>query len=164
MHNLSIMHLKELEYFRMKLIKKRTPTKIRLSSYVDQAFPELQYFFKSGIHQKSVYAVLKEAPTTDIIASMHLTHLSHLLDDSSHGHFKKTTATELRILAQRSVCCNDISISIQTTQTIKLIELLDSQVHDIKSEMELIVNSLNSVIMTIPGIVLSMKEDIGRDW
>ena len=150
-HDLSIMHLKELRRFRMKLIKKRTQGRIQLMSYVDQAFPELQYFFKSGIHQKSVYAVLKEAPTTKDIASMHLTHLSHLLEVSSHGHFKKDTATELRFLAQKSVGCNDSSISTQITQT-ELIELLDSQVHDVESEMELIVNSLDSVIMTIPGI------------
>ena len=83
---------------------------------------------------------------------MHLTHLSHLLEVSSHGHFKKDTATELRILAQKSVGCSDSSISTQITQTIELIELLDSQVHDVESEMELIVNSLDSVIMTIPGI------------
>lgn len=151
-HDLSIMHLKDLGRFRMKLIKKRTQGKIQLTSYVDQAFPELQYFFKSGIHQKSVYAVLKEAPSTTGIASMHLTHLSHLLEVSSHGHFKKDTATELRILAQKSVGCNDSSISTQITRIIQLIELLDSQVHDVESEMELIVNSLDSVIMTIPGI------------
>ena len=161
-HDLSIMHLKDLGRFRMKLIKKRTQGKIQLTSYVDQAFPELQYFFKSGIHQKSVYAVLKEAPSTTDIASMHLTHLSHLLKVSSHGHFKKDTATELRILAQKSVGCNDSSISTQITRIIQLIELLDSQVHDVESisktsvsvesEMELIVNSLDSVIMTIPGI------------
>lgn len=151
-HDLSIMHLKDLGRFRMKLIKKRTQGKIQLTSYVDQAFPELQYFFKSGIHQKSVYAVLKEAPSTTDIASMHLTHLSHLLEVSSHGHFKKDTATELRILAQKSVGYNDSSISTQITRIIQLIELLDSQVHDVESEMELIVNSLDSVIMTIPGI------------
>ena len=66
---------------------------------------------------------------------MHLTHLSHLLEVSSHGHFKKDTATELRILAQKSVGCNDSSISTQITQTIELIELLDRQVNDVESEM-----------------------------
>ena len=152
MQDISIMHLKELSRFRMKLIKKRTQAKIQLTSYVDQAFPELQYFFKSGIHQKSVYAVLKEAPTTEAIVSMHLTHLSHPLETTSHGHFKKHTATELRILAQKSVGSTDSSISTQITQTIDLIELLDSQVKDVESQMKLTVTSLDSVIMTIPGI------------
>lgn len=40
MQDISIMHLKELGRFRMKLIKKRTQAKIQLTSYVDQAFPE----------------------------------------------------------------------------------------------------------------------------
>ena len=152
MQDISVMHLKELGRLRMKLIKKRTQAKIQLTSYVDQAFPELQYFFKSGIHQKSVYAVLKESPTTEAIVSMHLTHLSHLLETTSHGHFKKHTATELRILAQKSVGSTDSSISTQITQTIDLIELLDSQVKDVESQMKLTVTSLDSVIMTIPGI------------
>lgn len=81
--DLSIMYLKDLGRFCMKLIKKRTQSKIQLTSYVDQAFPELQYFFKSGVHQKSVYTLLKEAPTPDAIASMHMTHLSHLLETST---------------------------------------------------------------------------------
>lgn len=66
------MNLKELGRFRQKTIKQRTRLKIQFTSYLDQTFPELQYFFKSGLHQKSVYALLKEAPTAKDIASMHL--------------------------------------------------------------------------------------------
>ena len=75
--------------FRQKTIKQRTRLKIQLTAYVDEVFPELQYFFKSGLHQKTVYALLKEAPTAKAIASMHMTHLSHILEVASHGHFKK---------------------------------------------------------------------------
>lgn len=78
--------------FRQKTIKQRTRLKIQLTSYVDQVFPELQYLFKSGLHQKAVYALLKEAPTPQNISSMHMTHLSHLLVTASHGHFKKEQA------------------------------------------------------------------------
>lgn len=119
---------------------------------MDQVFPELQYFFKSGIHHKGCYALLKEAPSPDAIASMHLTHLTHLLKSVSHGHFKKETAVELRVLAQKSVGSSDKSLSIQITQSIEQIELLDRQLKQIESEMEDIVKSLDSVIMTIPGI------------
>jgi len=44
-----------------------------LTTYVDQVFPEIQYFFKSGLHQHAVYALLKEAPSPKEIASMHMT-------------------------------------------------------------------------------------------
>lgn len=87
--DLDVMNLKTLGRFRQKTIKQRTRLKIQLTTYVDEVFPELQYFFKSGLHQKTVYALLKEAPTAKAIASMHMTHLSHILEVASHGHFKK---------------------------------------------------------------------------
>jgi transposase len=150
--DLDLMDLKTLGRFRQKTIKQRTRLKIQLTSYVDQVFPELQYFFKSGLHQKSVYALLKEAPTPKDISSMHLTHLAHLLEVSSHGHFNKEKAKELRVLAQKSVGASDRALSIQITHTIAQIELLDSQLNSVESEMADIMKFNDSVIMTIPGI------------
>lgn len=150
-YDLDLLHLKNLGRFRRKLMKQRTRNKIMLTSYMDQAFPELQYFF-NGIHHKSVYAILKEAPSPDTIASMHMTHLAHLLASASHGRFKKDKAQEVRVLARKSVGSSDSSISIQITQTIEQIELLDSQIEDVESNMETIIRSMDSVIMTIPGI------------
>lgn len=151
-YDLDLMDLKQLGRFRQKTIKQRTRLKIQLTSYVDQTFPELQYFFKSGLHQKAVYALLKEAPTPKDIASMHMTHLSHLLVTASHGHFKKEQAKELRVLAQKSVGASDSSLSIQITHTISQIELLDSQLNRVEAEMTEIMKFNDSVIMTIPGI------------
>ena len=150
--DLDYIELKELGRFRQKLVKQRTRLKIQLTSYVDQVFPELQYFFKSGLHQNSVYALLKEAPTPTAVASMHMTHLAHLLEVASHGHFGKEKARELRVLAQKSVGVNDSSLSIQITHTIEQIELLDSQLFHTELEMANLVTCLHSVIMTIPGI------------
>lgn len=152
LYDLGIMQLKNLGRFRQKTVKQRTRLKIQLTSYVDQVFPELQYFFKSGIHNSSCYALLKEAPSPEAIASMHLTHLTHLLSSNSHGRFKRETAVELRVLAQKSVGSSDNSLSIQITQSIEQIELLDRQIGLLESEMTDIVKSLDSVIMTIPGI------------
>ena len=89
-YDLDLMELKQLGRFRQKTIKHRTRLKIQLTSYIDQVFPELQYFFKSGLHQKSVYELLKEAPTPQDIASMHMTHLSHLLTAASHGLLRRS--------------------------------------------------------------------------
>ena len=54
---------------------------------------------------------------------------------SSHEHFTKDMARELRALAQRSVGLNDSSLSIQITQTIAQIELLDSQLFETELEI-----------------------------
>ena len=145
-YDLDLMNLRTLGRFRQKTIKQRTRLKIQLTSYVDEVFPELQYFFKSGLHQKSVYALLKE------IASMHMTHLAHLLKVTSHGHFDKETAQQLRVLAQKSVGASDSALSIQITHTIGQIELLDSQLERVEAEMTDIMKFNDSVIMTIPGI------------
>lgn len=152
LYDIALMQLKNLGRFRMKLVKQRSRTKIQLTACLDQVFPELQYFFKSGIHQKTVYAILKEAPSASQIASMHLTHLKNLLVSNSQGRFKKETALELRVLAQKSVGTVDRSLSIQITQSIAQIELLDSQINTVDNEIKDIVESLDSVIMTIPGI------------
>jgi transposase len=151
-NDLDLMDLKTLGRFRQKTIKQRTRLKIQLTSYMDQVFPELQYLFKSGLHQKSVYALLKEAPTPRAIASMHMTHLAHLLEVSSHGHFSKEKAKELRVLAQKSVGANDSVLSIQITHSIAQIELLDSQLEQVEAEMTDIMKFNGSVLMTIPGI------------
>lgn len=58
--DLDMMDLKALGRFRQKTIKQRTRLKIQLTTYVDQVFPEIQYFFKSGLHQNAVYALLKK--------------------------------------------------------------------------------------------------------
>ena len=133
-------------------IKQRTRLKIQLTAYVNKVFPELQYFFKSGLHQKSVYALLKEAPTPETIASMHMTHLTSLLMKNSHGHFTRDQAKELRVLTRKSVGTSDSALSIQITHTIAQIELLDSQLIRIEEEMTDIMKFNDSVIMTIPGI------------
>ena len=151
-YDLDLMDLKALGRFRQKTVKQRTRLKIQLTAYVDQVFPELQYFFKSGLHQTAVYALLKEAPLPNTVASMHMTHLANLLKVKSHGHFTKEQAKELRVLAQKSVGANDSAISIQITQTISQIELLDSQLNKIEAEVADIMKFNDSVIMTIPGI------------
>ncbi len=152
LQDIGLIQLKNLGRFRLKMVKQRTRLKIQLTSYVDQVFPELQYFFKSGIHHKGCYALLKEAPSPEAVASMHLAHLTHLLKTNSHGHFKKETALELRVLAQKSVGNGDKSLSIQIAQSIEQIELLDSQLKRTEQEITDIITSLDSVIMSIPGI------------
>ncbi len=150
--DIEFLHLKTLGRFRQKVIKDRTRLKIQLTSYLDYIFPELQYHFKSGIHQKTVYALLREAPSAEQIASMHLTHLANLLTKSSNGHYKKEQAKEIRILAQKSVGCNDRVLSLQVTQTIEQIELLDRQIKEIELQITKIMSGVDSVITTIPGM------------
>ncbi len=146
------MRLKDICRFRHKLVKSKTRLKIQLKSYMDVLFPELQYFFKSGLHINSSYTLLLEASTPNDIASMHLTHLSTLLNKASHGKFNKNSAKELRALAQKSVGSNEPHLSIQVTHTINQIRLIEKQLADVENTIESLVKSINSTIITVPGI------------
>ena len=154
--DINLMDLKALGRFRQKSLKQRTRLKIQLKAYVDETFPELQYFFKSGLHKKAVYGLLKEAPSAKEVASMHLTHLALLLECASHGHFKKETVSQLRVLAWKSVGASDSALSIQVVHAIEQIEPLDSQIDHVETEMTDIMKYLDSVIMTIPALGISM--------
>lgn len=94
--NLDMMDLKALEHFRQKTIKQRTLLKIQLTTYGEQVFSEIQYFFKSGLHQNAIYALLREAPSPKEIASMHRTHLANLLKVNSHEHFTKKSGQRIK--------------------------------------------------------------------
>lgn len=114
---------KNLCRFRQKLMKARRKVKIQLVTYVGLLFPQLQYFFKSGIHGKACYALLKECANPDEIAKMHLTRLTNLLTKSSRGRFNRSTAVQLKELASQSVGTKNDTLSLQVLQSIKQIEL-----------------------------------------
>lgn len=146
------LQLKNLCRFRQKLMKARTKVKIQLVSYVDLLFPELQYFFKSGIHGKACYELLKTQPNPDRIARMHLRRLTNLLSKSSHGHFKQSHAVQLKELAAQSVGIKNDTLSLQIFQSIQQIEMYTAQLNEVERSINEIMNKINSVIKTIPGI------------
>ena len=146
------LQLKSLCRFRQNLKKSKARLKIQLTSYVDTLFPELQYFFKSGLHIKTCYELLKTYPSPDEIAALHLSKLSNFLSKASRGRFGKQDAKSLKSLAKSSVGVKNTFISIQITQTIAQIELIESQIDELEHIIEKAMDELDSVIMTVPGI------------
>jgi Transposase and inactivated derivatives len=146
------LQLKNLCRFRQKLMKARTKVKIQLVTYVDLLFPELQYFFKSGIHGKACYSLLKEQPNPDRIAKMHLTRLTNLLYKSSKGHFNQSNAVLLKELASQSVGIKNDTLSLQILQSIKQIEMYTEQLAEVELAIQDIMDKMDSVIKTIPGV------------
>lgn len=146
------LQLKNLCRFRQKLMKARTKVKIQLVSYVDLLFPELQYFFKSGIHGKACYTLLRTEQKPDRIANMHLTRLTNLLYKSSKGHFNQSDAIRLKELASQSVGINNDTISLQILQSISQIELYTQQLSEVEHTIQEIMDRFDTVLKTIPGI------------
>ncbi len=151
-NDVKTLQLKSLCRFRQKLKKSKARLKIQLVSYVDMIFPELQFFFKSGLHIKTCYELLKSYSSPDDIAALHLTKLSNLLSKASRGRFGKEDARSLKSLAASSVGVKNTYISIQITQTIAQIELIESQLTELEKIIGQAMDELDSVIMTVPGI------------
>lgn len=146
------LKLKSLCRFRQNLKKSKARLKIQLSGFVNLLFPELQTFFKSGIHIATCYELLKKHSSPENIAALRLSGLSTLLSKSSHGRFGRDTAEALKSLAISSVGVKNAYISIQITQTIAQIELLEQQVKELDELITDTMKKLNSVILTVPGI------------
>ncbi|WP_338936945.1 IS110-like element ISFnu4 family transposase [Fusobacterium nucleatum subsp. nucleatum] len=150
--NINCFSLKKLTRFRSSLIKQRSKAKIQLTSLLDLLFPELQYLFKSKIHNKAIYSLLKKYPSAEEIAALKDDEISNLLYASSKGHFKKEKSIELKSLAKTTVGIKDTSISLHVIQLIELIELYDKQIKDIVTKIADTVDKLDTKLLSVPGI------------
>ena len=150
--NIECFSLKKLTRFRSNLIKQRSKAKIQLTSLLDLLFPELQYLFKSKIHSKAIYSLLKKYPSTEEIVALKDDEISNLLYASSKGHFKKEKSIELKSLAKTTVGIKDTSISLHLIQLMELIELYTKQIKDIEIKITDTVNKLDTTLLSVPGI------------
>ena len=150
--NIDCFSLKKLTRFISNLIKQRSKAKIQLTSLLDLLFPELQYLFKSKIHSKTIYTLLKKYPSAEEIAALKDDEISNLLYASSKGHFKREKSIELKSLAKTTVGIKDTSVSLHVIQLIELIELFDRQIKDIVTKITDTVNKLDTKLLSVPGI------------
>ena len=144
--------LKGLSRSRHNLIVMRSRSKIQLASFIDQLFPELNKFFKGNLHLNVSYQLLKEYSSPKVISSLHLTKLSHILHDNSHGRYNKQDAIRLRELAKNSVGIDNPTLSLQIKQAILQIELYTLQIEEVEKLSKQILDEMESKLLTIPGM------------
>ena len=144
--------LKGLSRSRHNLIVMRSRSKIQLASFIDQLFPELNKFFKGNVHLNVSYQLLKDYSSPKDISSLHLTKLSNILHDNSHGRYNKEDAIRLRELAKNSVGINNPTLSLQIKQAILQIELYTKQIEEVEKLSKQILDEMKSKLLTIPGM------------
>ena len=144
--------LKGLSRSRHNLIVMRSRSKIQLASFIDQLFPELNKFFKGNLHLNVSYQLLKEYSSPKQISSLHLTKLSNILHDNSHGRYNKQDAIRLRELAKNSVGIDNPTLSLQIKQAILQIELYTKQIEEVEKLSKQILDEMESKLLTIPGM------------
>ena len=148
------LKLKGLCRSRRNLVTMRSKAKIQLVSYLDQIFPELAQFFKGNLHLNVSYQLLKKYSSPKQISSLHLTKLSNILHDNSHGRYRynKQDAIRLRELAKNSVGIDNPSLSLQIKHSILQIELYNEQIAEVEALYKQILDEMNTPILSIPGM------------
>lgn len=150
--NDTFVELRDICKSYQNIMTMRSRTKIQLISYLDQSFPELAKESKASIHGKAIYALLKEYPLPAQINKVRMDKLTRILSDNSRGKYKRDKALRLKELCQTTVGIQRDSLGLQIQLAISQIELYSKQLEEIKSKISDIVSSLDSPIMTIPGM------------
>ena len=147
--------LKSLTRYRFDKVNERAKLKISIARLVNILFPELEKLV-STLHMASVYELLSQYPSAKQIASAHLTKLTNLLSNASKGRYSKEKAEEIRNAARKSIGSDMPAKSLELKHTIKLIKELDAEIEEIEFHIEIIMDEINSPILTIPGISYRM--------
>ena len=143
--------LKSLTRYRFEKVSERSRLKQSLSRLVNILFPELEGLV-SKLHGKAVYALLEEFPGARQIASANLKHLTNILQTASKGRFTRDTAIKIREAARHSIGSYSPAKSLELKHTIHMIRELTVQVKEIETEIEVILDQINSPILSVPGI------------
>lgn len=147
--------LKSLSRYRFAKVQERAKLKTSVSRLVQILFPELEKLVAT-LHMTSIYSLLEEYPGASYIASAHLTKLTNLLNEASHGRYDRNTAIKFREAAKKSIGSVMPAKSLELKHTIKIIRELTIEINEIDAEIKKIMDRIASPITTIPGIGYNM--------
>lgn len=149
----AVLSLKNLTRFRTYLVDSISDLKRKVICVLDQVFPEYQRIFTDvfGVTSKEVLLQFTSPAELENISA---DSLAELLAKFSRKKIGSDKADELSSAAKTSfgvTFCRD-SFAFQLRMMIEQIKYVQSQVKDTEIEIKRIMQSLNSPIMTIPGI------------
>ncbi len=143
--------LKSLTRYRFSKVQERAKLKTSVSRLVCILFPELEKLVPT-LHMSSVYALLTEYPGAKQLAQANLTHLKTLLSDASKGRYGREKAVLFRDAARNSIGSCMPAKSLELRHTIQLIQVLDAEIGEIETEIDALMEQMQSPITSIPGI------------
>ena len=147
--------LKSLTRYRFDKIQERAKLKQSVSRLINILFPELEKLVPS-VHITSIYKLLSEYPGASYVASAHFTKLTNLLKEASKGRYDKEKAIIIRDAAKNSIGSVMSAKSLELKHTINIIRELSLQIDEVEAEIKSIMDSIDSPILTIPGISYRM--------
>ena len=123
--------LKELALRRHSLKRDSSRMKIKLKSYLDRVFPEMEGIV--NIHTEAIKAILKEYPTAKDIAEVRINRLQNLARTASRGRYPSVKIIRLKEAAKASVGYPSEAIGLNIRQCIETLEVKERQIEEIES-------------------------------
>ena len=146
-----IRELKSLTRARFSVVQDRSALKNKVKRLITLLFPELLGVF-SDIFGASATALLKQYPSAAKLAACHCDTLAALLRKTSRGRFGKEKAEYLRQLAKSSIGNHSDARALELRMLLARIDFLSEQISEYDREIKIIMNQIDSPILTIPGI------------
>lgn len=153
--NEPFLELKQLTRYRSYLVETTSDFKRKIIAVIDQVFPEYETVFsKRGIFGKASKQVLYELSSPKVIAGISVEELAKFLAQHSRGRLSMPKADQLKQAATHSfgiTLAHDAYV-FQLRSMLEQVRFLEQQVEEVDKQIEERMNTLDSVILTIPGI------------
>ena len=142
--------LKELCLQRQFLIVDSSKMKIKLKTYLDRVFPELEGIV--DVNTSAIRAVLKEYPTARSISEVRIDKLKNLAKEASKGKYSLLKIEQVKEAAISSIGIDSTSLGLNITQCIETLELKERQIDIIEKEIKKHPTVINSPLHQLTGI------------
>lgn len=159
--NESMIALKNLCRFRIGLQQQITDTKRRVITIMDQVFPEFETLF-STMFGKTAQVLLQEAATPEEVAVISIRKLTTILKKASRGRFGEKKAEEIKQKAATSFGVRFAldSFTLELELLLKQVAFFEQQLKTIDTKIEDLMSSINSVLITLPGVGTTLAATI----
>ena len=138
--------LKSLSRERFKLVEEKRKIKQSIYNYIVRMFPEYLKLF-SNIYQGSSFDILYKYPGVSLIERAHYKSIAKLL----HGKCKVDAYT-IKEYAKDSIGDRNKYLSILLKNSLDELKSINNRIDTITSKIQELVLSLNTKLLSIPGI------------
>ncbi len=151
----TIFSLRQLTRYRSYLVGTADGFKRKIIAVLDQVFPEYETVFsKVSLFGKASKAVLSEFSSPDEFNQVSAETLAEILKQTSHNSVGLIKAESLKAAASQSfgIRFAQEEFTFQLRSMIDQLCFLEEQIKQTENEIEQLMTSLHSVIVTISGI------------
>ena len=149
----SILAMRQLCRYRDSVISSRTEIKLRISTIIEQIFPEYEKQF-SSLWLSTSMGILEKYLTPENIENAPIDELFEIIKDKSHNRLTKAKAISIKGAAADTfgIKIAQDTFSFQLKQLIDRMNFLDKQIEALDIEIMKYYEQFDCYLHTIPGI------------